>query len=454
MTCCKSTSTGVGIPTTAPTNNDPDIYIEQPSGQIWVWNGTKWTKPPVGSVSYNSTTRVLTVGSSSVTLPIASSTEYGVVKLANSTTDPTNPIEANPDGTLTINCTKLIAHCGLATETYVDGKISDTKNYVDATIAGIPSLTGSQIVNLLTSMSREDLAGLACKIVSTDTGNLIQCRPNGIYYGIEAPAEIRNQYVDAANGDDNNAGTRDAPLRTIKRAIDRLPSNTAGNAIHLHEDSVHIWYSSWNRTADVGITFYTYGENTDNAKILWAAKGVPDWAWHGWEYSPRATISFVADATWFADNSKKYGQCVQGNSYTHIIFYGIRLINGGSTGTLQTEYSHWNAVFVGSGSYFEYTDCILEGFTAQRPLNSTDGPWNYTITMRSSRLVNSSTWLWLLPIGSGVATLSSAERVNSGSTPGGLLWFTSSTVQEIYDKVANKQPVKQVHSNLYMSPLP
>ena len=116
MTCCKSTSTGVGIPTTAPSNNDPDIYIEQPSGQIWVWNGTQWVKPPVGAVSYNSITRVLTVGGSTVTLPIASTTEYGVIKLADPATDPNNPIIVRPDGTIGIDCTKLITHCNLATK--------------------------------------------------------------------------------------------------------------------------------------------------------------------------------------------------------------------------------------------------------------------------------------------------------------------------------------------------
>ena len=116
MTCCKSTSTGVGIPTTAPSNNDPDIYIEHPSGQIWVWNGTQWVKPPVGAVSYNSTTRVLTVGSSQVTLPIASTTEYGVIKLADPATDPNNPIVVRSDGTIGIDCTKLVTHCNLATK--------------------------------------------------------------------------------------------------------------------------------------------------------------------------------------------------------------------------------------------------------------------------------------------------------------------------------------------------
>ena len=113
MTCCKSTSTGVGIPTTAPTSNDPDIYIEQPSGQIWVWNGTKWIAPTAGAVSYNEQTRVLTVGSSSVTLPIASTTVYGMVKLSS---DTNNPLVVAPDGSITIDCSKLITHCNLATK--------------------------------------------------------------------------------------------------------------------------------------------------------------------------------------------------------------------------------------------------------------------------------------------------------------------------------------------------
>lgn len=131
MTCCKSTSTGVGIPTNAPSNNDPDIYIEQPSGQIWVWNGTQWVKPSVGSVSYNSITRVLTVGSSQVTLPIASTTEYGVIKLADPATDPNNPIIVRPDGTIGIDCTKLITHCNLATKT-------ELQNVVNTLPTGLP----------------------------------------------------------------------------------------------------------------------------------------------------------------------------------------------------------------------------------------------------------------------------------------------------------------------------
>ena len=143
MTCCKSTSTGVGAPTTAPSNNDPDIYIEHPSGQIWIWNGTQWIKPPIGTVSYNSTTRVLTVGSSQVTLPIASTTEYGVIKLADPATDPNNPIIVLPNGTIGINCTKLITHCNLATKTDVQNVVNNLPTGLSPIGAAGGMLTGT-----------------------------------------------------------------------------------------------------------------------------------------------------------------------------------------------------------------------------------------------------------------------------------------------------------------------
>ena len=177
MTCCKSTSTGVGIPTTAPSNNDPDIYIEQPSGQIWVWNGTQWAKPPIGAVSYNSTTRVLTVGSSSVTLPVASTTEYGVVKLADPATQPNNPIEVNPDGTLTINCTKLVTHCSLAT-------VSDLNNLSTTLSNSIENKTVAHDATLKGAGTTQDPLGVK---ISSSTGNIITSKADGLYAQVVLP---------------------------------------------------------------------------------------------------------------------------------------------------------------------------------------------------------------------------------------------------------------------------
>ena len=176
MTCCKSTSTGVGIPTTAPTNNDPDIYIEQPSGQIWVWNGTSWVKPPVGSVSYNSTTRVLTVGSSTVTLPVASTTEYGVVKLDDATN---SPITTDGEGNLVIDCAKLIPHCNLATKTDLNNLSTTLSNSIaNKTVAHDATLKGAG--------TTQDPLGVK---ISSSTGNIITSKADGLYAEVVLPSK-------------------------------------------------------------------------------------------------------------------------------------------------------------------------------------------------------------------------------------------------------------------------
>ena len=353
MTCCKSTSTGVGIPTTAPSNNDPDIYIEQPSGQIWVWTGTAWTKPPVGAVSYNSTTRELTVGSNSVTLPIASKTEYGVVKLADPVADPNNPIEANPDGTLTVNCAKLITHCGLATKAYVDGAIG----------SAISGLSGAQIVDLLTSMSSTDLAGLACKLKSNDAGNLLQCHADGLYYGVTPPADLVNQYVDPINGHDSNAGTRAAPLRTIMKAIDKLPSGTSGN-IHLVDNVTHYFPSTQRKFLDKNINVFPYGVATDVAQATWDAP-ISGWPWYGWQNSPKATLAFIYDEVQPSDPARRLGVPLIVNQGQVATFAGIKLLT--PTMPNPSLVTFWTASISGNGKII-LRDCALD--TPQLPLLS------------------------------------------------------------------------------------
>lgn len=100
--------------------------------------------------------------------------------------------------------------------------------------------------------------------VSSDNGNLLQQRKNGLYYGIEAPPDTANLYVSSTMGDDGNAGTRTAPLKTIREAFLR---NSVGTTftVHLYENDTHDVLSSWGRfgTGKVA-TFKPYGDVLDS----------------------------------------------------------------------------------------------------------------------------------------------------------------------------------------------
>jgi hypothetical protein len=86
------------------------------------------------------------------------------------------------------------------------------------------------------------------QLLSDATGNLLQLRDDGLFYGATPPPNFANQYVSSSTGNDSNAGTIGAPLKTIRKALQNLPDGTAGN----------IWLYA-------GDTFYIYPEEpTDN----------------------------------------------------------------------------------------------------------------------------------------------------------------------------------------------
>ena len=103
--------------------------------------------------------------------------------------------------------------------------------------------------------------------LSSDNGNLLQQRKNGLYYGIEAPPDTANLYVSSTMGDDGNTGTRTAPLKTIREAFLR---NSVGTTftVHLYENDTHDVLSSWGRfgTGKVA-TFKPYGDVFDALSI-------------------------------------------------------------------------------------------------------------------------------------------------------------------------------------------
>lgn len=125
MTCCQIAA-GCGIPVTGCTGEtvpagyvlvdlqatQMPLYVDVCGGKLYYWDGTKWVElgKDAKYLTYVPETRILTLmpDGSAVTLPLASSTIAGLVKI-----EAGGPITVAPDGTLVVDCAKLKANCGL-----------------------------------------------------------------------------------------------------------------------------------------------------------------------------------------------------------------------------------------------------------------------------------------------------------------------------------------------------
>lgn len=96
-------------------------------------------------------------------------------------------------------------------------------------------------LNVLNSDNAENANHAETVTLSPDTGNLLQQRENGLYYGAVAPVDVANIYVDAINGNDANIGTRALPMKTIKAALDKGPEGVT-RIIYLYEGQTHMVY--------------------------------------------------------------------------------------------------------------------------------------------------------------------------------------------------------------------
>ena len=115
-----------------------------------------------------------------------------------------------------------------------------------------------------TNDNSDNKEGIGIRL-SSDGGNLLQQRKNGLYYGVEAPPDTANLYVSSSMGDDKNTGTRAAPLKTIREAILR---NSVGTTftIHLFENDTHPVHGSWGSISNgKAFNLYPYGPIADDA---------------------------------------------------------------------------------------------------------------------------------------------------------------------------------------------
>ena len=131
MTCCTIIWGNVS-PSAPPTAIQFPIYLDRTSREVWYWNGNYW------ELVWQ--------------LPLASDTTGGVVKIA-----PDSPITIDADGYLGLNCSRLVAQCGLLDKATLDAAIDNLLTQfvseitrIDRRIDSILTTIGTILVRLTT----------------------------------------------------------------------------------------------------------------------------------------------------------------------------------------------------------------------------------------------------------------------------------------------------------------
>ena len=205
--------------------------------------------------------------------------------------------------------------------------------------------------------------------LSQNDNNQLTMQPDGLYYGQIAPPDVRNQFVDAINGDDNNPGSLQKPLKTITKAIQRVPARTTLNTICLKEEQTHEFNSMVSVYSD--IIFYPYGPNLDRVEAIWNSPTT------GWtcaaakEYVDyRPTIKFNRHFT--APSLGGYTPASIDLNNARLKFFGMNIISPDVTGAVNQN-NWWNAAIFGTGDIM-LVECKIDNS------NSGDLKWHLIST--------------------------------------------------------------------------
>ena len=174
--------------------------------------------------------------------------------------------------------------------------------------------------------------------LSSDNGNLLQQRKNGLYYGIEAPADLANLYVDAVNGVDQHpdnvagAGTRAKPLKTFTYANSIALEGTR-RTIYLMADQDHIVDSARASTIKAGIlTVEPYGPIYDAYKLIHSSTIAVIHAMRADNKLPRLVLTGFGTYKWYGNNVIDIVQLTSISNQANSEFRGVHIIldNAGS----------------------------------------------------------------------------------------------------------------------------
>lgn len=105
--------------------------------------------------------------------------------------------------------------------------------------------------------------------ISKQANNMLSMKPDGLYYGVTPTRSIF--YVDFLNGSDSNVGSKEAPFKTVGKAMDSVEVGTVGTHIYLKEEQKHYLKEQigarYDFYSNASFSFSAYGEKFDK---LWA----------------------------------------------------------------------------------------------------------------------------------------------------------------------------------------
>ena len=216
--------------------------------------------------------------------------------------------------------------------------------------------------------------------LSSDKGNLLQQRKNGLYYGTEAPADIANLYVDAVNGVDQHpddvpgAGSRAKPLKTFAYA-NSIAFEGTRRTIYLMADQDHIVDSAKPSTIKGGyLNVQCYGPIYDSYKVVHPDISYTLTTMRTDNKLPRLVLTGFGTSKWSGNNVTDIAGITAIYNRADTEFQGVHFIldNEGSFQPTAPERTHLQAYRVGRISNenslsLAYTKVTSRGTTVISP---------------------------------------------------------------------------------------
>ena len=277
--------------------------------------------------------------------------------------------------------------------------------------------------------------GNTVEVISDDSGNLLQWRADGAYYGIEAPANTSNLYFDPDTGSNSNTGTKASPLKTMDEGFRRNNTGTAWTA-WLAEGKTHEMRSSWGNFAGQPATMRPYGSNYDSVIV----NNPPSTA--NWVRSAEITgarVKWISDKQ--ASNGSEYALCINSNGNTPASTISSYAITHDTTDVAEHPLSLNYSSFV-NGIDIKL-DIVGGGFVTGNSFYFANAN-NSTLTATLSNvLVDSSNGDRLFLLENTVNSIIVEQRGGAAGTVipdsnGALTWRNSSTKAEVLACVAGQ----------------